>query len=135
MALLLVVLSATVALAVTVVLWTWWIVALILVPSLQKQPQIEVLVYAAHPIQPSTADDQRGGQQMGGGGTCTDDDLSTRVRTIAEALRRLGQTVNQPGLKAIKALMLMRAGEKQSVAMARVAAGHRTRFDPRTAVV
>ena len=55
---------------------------------------------------------------MGGGGTCTDDDLSTRVRTIAEALRRLGQTVNQPELKAIKALMLMRAGEKQSVAMA-----------------
>ena len=73
-----------------------------LLPALQRSPPIDV---------------PPPGQQWGGGNSTTGDASDARVVSIADSLRRLGQAVNQPGLKAIKAVLLISTGKTVSEAV------------------
>ena len=102
---LLAILAMITAASTSVVLSAWWLVASLLHPALQLLPPVNVRQSLPPP-----------GQQWGGGSD-TDAALHSRVIAIADALRRIGQVVNQPGQKAIKAVLLIRAGTPVSEAL------------------
>ena len=108
--------AALVATAVAIVLSAWHIVIVLMFPSLQHLPCIDVRALPHHAQ-----------QQWGGGARSetneTDEALNTRAITVANALRRLGETVKRPGIKAIAAVLRMRAGDTQSAAAAQTGAG------------
>ena len=110
--------AALLAVSLTVVLYAWKVVFLALYHSFQCFAIVEALIYSVQRRIPLMR-----GQQWGGGGDGQGDaeDAGTDVQAtaIAGVLRRLGEAVNTPGIKAIKGVLLALNGLPQSTAASR----------------